>query len=266
MQYIVTVHAPGFIDVRENIDLLTANTGYLNVELIEDKNSVGADRPGAKPGVINASVPAAAQTEFTRAKTLLAANTPGAADDAIKSLEKAVAIYPKFLEAQIMLGLAYMDLHKWDKAERPLQSAIDINPQASAAYFALGEVYFREKMYPEAERAVQSGLRHEPGAAQGHLTLATIYWVKAPLAKDEQEFRTNAENAWKEVSSAIRIDPKLAEAHLLAGNLLLRARRANDALTEFETYLKLRPDGEFAAETNALVKKIRESIQTGPKQ
>ena len=65
-----------------------------------------------------------------------------------------------------------------------------------------------------------------PDIAQAHFTLAKIYWDRAPLERDEAKFRQDAESAWKEVSRALQIDPQLADAHLLAGNMLLKARRA----------------------------------------
>ena len=153
-----------------------------------------------------------------------------------------------------------MDLQKWDKAEKPLLAAIEINPEASTAYFALGEVYRRQKKYTEGENILTRGLKQNADAAPAHLTLAEIYWDRAPAAKDETQFRTDAENSWKEVSLAIKQDPNLAEAHLLAGNLLLRARRGSDALAHFEQYLKLKPDGQFASETKALVQKLKDSL------
>ncbi len=42
--------------------------------------------------------------------------------------------------------------------------------------------------------------------------------------------------------------------------MLLKARRAPDALVQFEEYLKLSPNGQFAGETTALVKKIKDSL------
>jgi len=261
-QFIVTAHAPGFYDLRENVELLTQNTAYLNMELVADKNAIGSNNTGSNGEftslpVINAAVPADAQTEYAKGQELL--NNKNASN-AVKNFEKAVAIYPKYLEAQIALGLTYMDLQKWDKAEKPLLAAIEINPEASTAYFALGEVYRREKKYNEGENILTRGFKQNANAAQAHLTLAEIYWDRAPLSKDEAQFRKDAESSWKEVSLAIKQDPNLAEAHLLAGNLLLRARRGADALEHFEQYLKLKPDGQFAAETRTLVQKIKDSL------
>ena len=67
-------------------------------------------------------------------------------------------------------------------------------------------------------------------------------------------------NSWKEVRKTLQINAKLPDAQLLAGNLLLKAGRGKDALGYFEEYLKLEPKGEFAEQTQTLVKKIRKSL------
>jgi hypothetical protein len=63
----------------------------------------------------------------------------------------------------------------------------------------------------------------------------------------------------------LELNPNLAPAHLLKGNLLLRVARPIDALVEFDEYLRLEPNGAFANETRTAVDKIRKatSHQTG---
>jgi tetratricopeptide (TPR) repeat protein len=264
-QYVVTVHTPGYVDVHERVDLLTSNSGYLLIDLIEDKNALGSNS-GRNPelkGIVAApdpNVPEAAYADFERGRKLLYSGDQDSAKNAIKELEKAVAIYPKYLEAHILLGLAYMDLQDWSKAENTLKAATALDQRASTAYFALGEVYLREKKYSDAQSAVTDGLKLNPDNAQAHFTLAKLLWETAPSSSDETHFRQNAEGAWKEVARALTLDPKLGEAHLLAGNMLLRAGRNVDALTHFEQYLKLEPKGRYAADTTAVVKKLREKI------
>jgi tetratricopeptide (TPR) repeat protein len=265
MQYIITVHAPGFRDARENVDLLTANTAYLNIDLVEDRKAAATDPAGTLTNlkVLDANIPTDAQKEFAKAKALL---DSGDAKAAAKSLESAVRIYPKYLEAELMLGLVYMDLQDWTKAEACLKKALEIDANASTAQFALSEVYLRQNKLSLAEGSAVNGLKLAPLNARGHLALAKAYWQEAPATSSEQEFRTKAEGAWKEVSRALELDSNLAEAHIVAGNLLLRARRGKDALAHFETYLKLEPNGPFAKDAKDLVKKLKESLDRSDKQ
>ena len=260
IQYVVTVHAPGYLDDRRDVNMATQATDYLNFELIVDKNSVAKSSNDGSLAVVNANIPLGAQSEYSKGKALVSEKKEDKLKEAVVHLEKAVTIFPDYLDAQILLGLTYMDLKDWAKAEKALQSAIKIEPRASTAYFALGEAYISEKKYAEAQDILSQGLKANEASAEGHLTLAKALWEKAPTDMDEQLFRADAEKAWKEVSRSIQLDPKLADAHLLAGNMLLRARRGPDALAHFEEYLKLKPDGEFAAQTRALIQKLKDSL------
>ena len=266
LQYIVTIRTSGYFEIREDVNLVTANTSYLNLQLVEDKNSVATDKSSrAKQNptnlsVIDANIPVEAQDEFAKGQILLNKNSKEKVPEIIEHFEKAISIYPKYLEANILLGLVYMDLQKWEKAENPLLAAITINSQASTAYFALGETYRRTGKYADAVTILSEGLKLNNNSTEGHNTLAKVYLEKAPFAKDEQAFKKDLQNAWEEINKSLTIDPNIAETHLLAGNLLLKARRAKDALQHFEEYLKLEPNGEFAAPTKVLIKKIKKAI------
>jgi tetratricopeptide (TPR) repeat protein len=79
------------------------------------------------------------------------------------------------------------------------------------------------------------------------------------VIKDLAQARPTLEKAYEHVKRALSLNPNLAGAHLLKGNLLLRVSRAADALSEFDEYLRLEPNGPFAGETRALVEKIRKA-------
>jgi regulator of sirC expression with transglutaminase-like and TPR domain len=88
------------------------------------------------------------------------------------------------------------------------------------------------------------------------LNLARVYWEKARAVKDLMAAKPALEKAYEEVKRALVLNPNLAGAHLLKGNLLLRVSRAADAVAEFNAYLRLEPNGPYAAETRALIEKI----------
>jgi tetratricopeptide (TPR) repeat protein len=261
--YVVTIHAPGYLDVRQQVDLLTQSSDYINAVLVLDRNSANAKlSKTASPGnsLIDINVPIEAQNQFQTAKTILASGKKEKIREAVQHLEKAVTIHPKYLEAQMTLGYALMDVGEWSKAEKALRSAIEINPDASTAYLALGEIYRQQKNYSAAEEVLLQGLKLKDQSAAGHFALAKVYFEKAPSTGDETRFRQSLESSWKEVNRALELDPKLARAHLLAGDLLLRARHAKEALGHFEEYLKLEPNGELADQTRTMVEKIKKAL------
>ncbi len=82
----------------------------------------------------------------------------------------------------------------------------------------------------------------------------------ATATKDEGQARALLEKSYEQVKRALQLKPDFGDAHLLKGNLLLRAERAQDALAEFEAYLSIEPNGEFADQTRPVVAKIKRAL------
>jgi tetratricopeptide (TPR) repeat protein len=241
-QYVVTVRAPGYVEARQQVDLQTMPRAYLNFQLVPEKKEINPLPTVSE--LVDARVPAEAQKEFETGRRMLIEEKKVA--DGIAHLEKAVSLYPAFIDAHLLLGTAYMDNKQLDKAERELRKTIEISPKATAAYFALGEVCRQQQKYAEAEKVLQDGLQLDPKSPQGHFVLGEVYFAKGEIAK-----------AGPEVGQALQLKPDYAEAYLLAGNLFLRARNAATALQMFEEYLRLDPKGPFATQTREMVQKIK---------
>ena len=58
----------------------------------------------------------------------------------------------------------------------------------------------------------------------------------------------------------LQLKPDLAEAHLLAGNILLRVNQRERALVENREYLRLAPKGEFVGQVQELVRKVEKTL------
>ena len=226
-------------------------------QLISDSlNRVPAS---ARSKVINVNVPAEAQSEFDKAQNALQQNGGDHITEHIREavghLEKAIRICPAFAEAQLMLGTAYMDLQQWEQAEQVLRDTLKLDPKAANAFFALGELYFLQSKFAEAEDVLTAGLAIEERSCEAHFTLARVYWKQSPLAKEAAQSRSLLEKSYKEVNQSLRLNPKFAGAHVLKGNLLLRAGRGDDAIAEFQAYLSLDPRGEYAAQVREVIRR-----------
>jgi tetratricopeptide (TPR) repeat protein len=260
--YTVSVRLSGYREEQQSVDLL--DSGSSEYMMFRLKPNVAGTKPVTR-STISADVPAAAQAEFDKAEGALAGNKKENMEEGVRHLEKAIAIYPKFLQAQLKLGTAYMDLQQFDKAEAALKKTLELDSKAANALFALGEVYLRQKKDEDAEKVLLQGFEIENRSFQGHLTLARVYWDMASKIKDDTQARPALEKAYDQVKKALELNPNLAPAHLLKGNLLLRVRRAADAQHEYEEYLRLEPKGPFAEQTRATVEKIKKALESQPK-
>jgi tetratricopeptide (TPR) repeat protein len=259
--YTISVQVPGYVQQEESRDLLDLQSNeYIFFKLKPD----GTAKPAPEPAV-DANIPDAARKEFTKADEALATGKKEKLEEAVQHLEKAVTLYPKFLEAQLKLGTTYMDLQQFDKAEPALKKTLEIDPKTANALFALGELYLRQKKDEDAAKILLQGLELEDRSFQGHLTLARVYMDMASKIKDETQSRPFLEKAYDQINQALKLNPDLAQAHLVKGNLLLRVRRAADAQHEFEEYLRLDPKGPAAEQTRALVAKIKKALESEKK-
>jgi Tfp pilus assembly protein PilF len=245
-QYIVTVRAEGFKETQQSVDLQTTSSAYVLLQLMPDE-SASPSGPAPSGKVFDAKVPPEALKEFEKGQAALLQKKD--MKRGLLHLEKAVSLYPNYLEAQLLLGTAYMDAQQWDKAERALSRALEINPKTPEALFALGEVYRQQERYPEAEKSLLDGLKLNDNSWQGHLALGKTYWAMGDVGR-----------AAPHATRAHELNPNFPQVHLLMGNIFLRQRDPQHALSEFEDYLKQEPNGPFAPQTRALVEKIRKAL------
>ena len=253
--YVVSVRTPGFREVSQQVDLRTQITDYVQLTLVSEANSSTSSN---RTGVIDANVPHSAFAEFEKGRdALLQTNN---ATGGILHLENALKIYPNYFEALLLLGTAYMDQNEWDKAEQALARALQLYPKAANALFALGELYLKQNKDADSEKLLLQGLQFEDRSWQGHLSLGHVYWKMAAKFVDEAHYRPLLEKSYLHAKRALQLNPDLAAAHLLKGSLLFKARRAQDALPEFEEYVRLDPNGQFVGQTRALVQRIRVAL------
>lgn len=246
-QYRLSIRHPGYKEIDREVNLVMQFSDYVQLLLLADESSAAAPRAGNGDGlVLNASVPPPARAEFDAGR--IAVQDSKKLDEGLQHLERAVKLYPNYLEAQLLLGTVYMEERHWEQAEAALRAALRINPKTAPAYFALGEVYRRQKKHAEAEKELLEGLKLDDKSVQGHFTLGRVYFEQGDIAK-----------AGPHVGKALQLDPKLAEGHLLAGNILLKARQPDNALAEFQAYLVLAPDGEFAPQARTIVDKLKQA-------
>ncbi|HJT65728.1 MAG TPA: tetratricopeptide repeat protein [Pyrinomonadaceae bacterium] len=243
--YRVIVNTPGYRPVQQDADLQVLARIYLVFELTADASKSSAGMP-LLIDVVDARVPAAAREAFSNGRTALAKKNY---KEAIAQLQQAVATYTNFYEAQLLLGIAYMDLREWDDAEKAMQRAVEIKPDSGAAMIYLGEVYWRQKRYPDAEQTLREGLKLDEKSWHGQFTLGRLYWDMGEVAK-----------AGGPIGKTLQLKPDLAEAHLLAGNILLRVNQRERALVEYREYLRLAPKGEFVSQAQDLVRKLEKSL------
>lgn len=246
--YKVIINTPGFGPVQQEADLTFLFKAYLVFGLTRTDSSNGG---ALTPDVIDARIPPAARAEFARGREAFFKKNR---QDAIAHFQKAIMVYPEFFEAYLLLANAQMDLREWEKAEAALLRALEIQSGNPTALLALGEVYWREKRYDDAEHTLLDALKLDGKNWHGHFTLSRLYWDKGDVMK-----------AAPPIGRTLQLKPDFAEAHLLAGNILLKLNQQQRASIEYQEYLRLAPKGEYAGQARDLLQRLNKTATEAKK-
>ena len=253
--YHLSIEGQGFVPYSSYIDISMSKMAYemITLRLNKDPDAKAVPPEGPK-GSLNAriaQIPPTARKEFDLGKQRMQANDiPGS----LLHFQKAIDLYPNYAEAYQLLGVVNMEIGKFPDAEMQLAKATELEPNLATAYFALGICRNQMAKYPEAETALARGLELDPTSPDGHYHIAEAYWNLGRFDDSEPHAR-----------KALALKPDLAPAHVLLGNSMLRKRDAPAALKEFQEYLRLAPQGEFAPATKAVVERLEKGLAQAAK-
>jgi tetratricopeptide (TPR) repeat protein len=208
----------------------TTQMQYVRVQKIEDSKPVGG---GVAVSVRDINVPEAASREFDQASEAM-----GRQDwnQAVTHLNRAVAIYPKYVEGYTNLGVVYARLGDVDKERQALMKAIDTNNHFAPAYVNLARLEIKEHNFPAAEAHLKQATLADPADVRTLALLAQVQLL-------DHHYEDAIANAGKVHARAHDSD---ALVHYVAARACERLNRLADAVNEFKLFLAEEPLGARA--------------------
>ncbi len=150
--------------------------------------------------------------------------------------QEAVQLYPQYDMACNGLGLALLSAGDLVRARPAFSKAIELNPNYAEAYRNLAHVSLAQNNYPEADSLLVKSLALDPQNAW-----ALSY---AALAELKLGDRDNAIVHARKLHSLPHAG--MASVHLIAARALEEEGNKDDAIIEYELYLKEAPGGSNA--------------------
>jgi len=166
-------------------------------------------------------------------------------DKAIAAYQKVMKIQPQDPRPYFLLGAVYEETGQDGKAEQVFQDAQQFKRYIGEAWSNLGAIAFRRGDLSKATWYLSRAVVRAPTRPKGHYNYALLL-----SAKKERD------KALDELKIAGDLDPQDADIRYLAGVILLRQGRLDEAKTMFEEALKRRPDHPDAKHNLALLEDL----------
>jgi len=193
---------------------------------------------------LRSDVPKKAKKEFT---TGMKDAARGEASKAQKHFEKALKIYPNFVEARNELAVALMKLGDLPQAENQLRAALQQDPAAVMPLMNLGLCIYRQERYAAAAQPLERAVQLQPENYRAHLLLG----MTLVMAGDDPRSEANLLRAYA-LGGA-----KAARAQFYLAHYYTRQKKYSKAAQALETYLLDTPGDPNAAELTRTVSRLR---------
>ncbi len=179
-------------------------------------------------------------------------------DGAIAKFNEALAMLPTCFDCYYNIGFAHTQKKEYDKAEAAFQKAIELKADYIEAYNGLAMAYNAQKKFDQAQAA--SAQASELAEAAAAATPGGGGTAGVDALYNQGVIAWNAgktEEAQKRFLEALKVNPDHADSHFQLGMTMINQGKLADAVVEFETYLKLAPEGQYAAQAKALIDTLK---------
>ncbi len=152
--------------------------------------------------------------------------------DAIRELQRAIAIDGTNEEAFHNLALVYMETENWRAAAQNLSRAISLSPSKARYHYELGTVQQELTEFAEAEQSFKKAIELEPSLFKAHHRLGQVL--------EEQD---KAQEALQAYTTAVEKNPRYLPAYSRLGTLYADLSFLDQAVQVFQSALQVAPEG-----------------------
>jgi Tfp pilus assembly protein PilF len=171
-------------------------------------------------------------------------------DAAITKIDEIIADIPKCAACSIKKAEAYLKKGDEANAEKFFLEAIEFEPSNADPYKALATIYNSQKKFDEAgkmgAKANELLAASGGGDATSVFNTGIIFWNQNKFPEAVAQFQ-----------QAVKLDPKMAEAHYWLGMGYANQGKLPEAKASLQEYVKLAPTGQYAETAKSLIAAIK---------
>jgi Tfp pilus assembly protein PilF len=199
-------------------------------------------------GSADLNIPESAAKEFDKATGLMAKQDW---KKAIERLNRALAIYPKYVAAYNNLGVVYARMGDRSHERDALQKAVSLNDHFAPAFINLAKMAIADRDMPQAEILLDKATAFDPANSSALILLANVELLDHHY--DQAIATCHKAHNMAQDSHAL--------AHYIAARALEHESRPTDAAAEFQTFLREEPTGDRAESVRRELAVIQNQIR-----
>ncbi len=148
----------------------------------------------------------------------------------VRECKAALKADPDYEEALHLLGVAYLNLKKFDEAIKAFEKALKVAPDRSSTRVLLASAYMKVRRYDKAVAQYKEAVKRRARDPRLHAQLAEAHLKRG-------EFKS----ALKELCKAKELAPKDPDIRAKLASLYVRLGKLDDAKREFRVALRYNP-------------------------
>lgn len=217
----------------------------LNIFLQPLRKDPGTSGPGTvSANALQQRVPPEASKEFEKAVKLIRKNDYASAQPL---LERAVEIYPSYIDARNELAVTLMRENKLDAAETHLRVALEVDPVAVRPLMNLGLCLSRQQRFQDALLVLEKAVQLTAGEPSGHLLLGVALLKTGKYDEAEVALRKAYELGGKSV----------AQAQYYLAEVYIQQHDFARAISALEIYLRDNPGDPNSPQLRKHIERLR---------
>lgn len=165
-------------------------------------------------------------------------------------LDKAIALAPQYVTAHNNLAVLYAKTNDLPNEEEALKKAISLDAHFAPALLNYGKLCLRQKNFPQAEALLQKAITADPNDTEILLLLANAEYMN-------RHFEAAITSAHQAHSS----QEHPAFVHYIAARAYQQLNQQQQAVNEFQAFLKEEPKGPRADYVRNDMAKIQSAMQ-----
>lgn len=172
-----------------------------------------------------------------------------------EALKKAADIYreaiklrPAFPAAHVGLARVLMDLNELKEAHAAIEAARRTRPSYAEASAIEGRIYREEALDDEALRSFRRALKEARGfQPEAHVGMAKVHEDKGQFAQAVAEYR----------AAIAQLSDSEPVIYQMLGAAYEKMEKPKEAVTAYEKYLELAPNGSYAAAIRSILEQLK---------